>query len=88
MRKSVKALLAASLVCLLAFTSCDKEKAITPEQLPAAAKTYLETTYPGVKILFVKEESEWFSTEYKVQLENRMEIKFDSDGVPLDVDMD
>jgi predicted GTPase len=88
MSKRTKTLLAASLVCLFAFTSCDKEKAITVEQLPAAAQSYLQTTYPGVKVLFVKEESELFSTEYKVQLENRMEVKFDSDGVPIDVDMD
>jgi hypothetical protein len=35
-----------------------------------------------------KKDWEWFSTEYKVNLDNGMEIKFDSDGLPLDVDMD
>ena len=39
-------------------------------------------------IIFAKKDWEWFSTEYKVHLDNGMEVKFDGDGLPLDVDMD
>ena len=72
---------------MMLTTSCD-DKAIPVKQLPAAAKTFVEKTYPGSTIVVAKKDWEWFSTEYKVNLDNGMEIKFDSDGLPLDVDMD
>jgi hypothetical protein len=81
--------LAAALVSILMLTtSCDSEKAIPVEQLPAPAKTFIEKTYPGSDIVLVKKETEWFVTEYKAYLDSGMEVKFDSDGLPLDIDMD
>lgn len=73
---------------LMLTTSCDSEKAIPVEQLPAAAKAFIEKTYPGTNIVLVKEETEWFVTEYKAYLDSGLEVKFDSDGLPLDIDMD
>ena len=73
---------------LMLTTSCDSEKAIPVEELPAPARTFIEKTYPGTDIVLVKKETEWFVTEYKAYLDSGLEIKFDSDGLPLDIDMD
>jgi hypothetical protein len=85
--KHVKLLMCLMVMMLLAV-SCDDDKIIPAEQLPAAAKTYLQQNQPGTNILFVKKDRELFSTKYKVQLDNRMEIEFDGDGMPIDMDMD
>ena len=85
--KHVKLLMCLMAMMLLAI-SCDDDKIIPAEQLPAAAKTYLQQNQPGANILFVKKDRELFSTKYKVQLDNRMEIEFDGDGMPIDMDMD
>ena len=74
---------------LMMTASCsDDDKIITEEQLPAPARSYIQKTYPGVTIMFAKEDSELFSTKYKVQLSNRVEIEFDSDGAPVDIEME
>lgn len=77
------------LIAGVMIASCsDNDKIITEEQLPASARTYIQKTYPGATIIFVKEDSELFSTKYKVQLSNRVEIEFDSDGAPVDIEME
>ena len=73
---------------MLLTVGCDNKKIVPAEQLPSAAKTYIQTNQPGTQILFVKKEREWLSTKYKVQLDNRVEIEFDGDGLPIDMDMD
>lgn len=85
--KQIK-LIMAFVAMMFLTASCDDEKVISPDQLPAAAKSYLQTNQPDAKILFVKKDRELFSTKYKVQLDNRMEIEFDDDGMPIDMDMD
>ena len=74
-------------VCLM-LSSCDDEKTISVEQLPAPAKAFIEKNYPGTSIMFAQKETEWFVTEYKATLDNGLEVKFDSDGAPLDIDRD
>lgn len=74
---------------LMMMAACsDGDRIITEEQLPVAARSYIEKTYPGVSIMFAKEDSELFSTKYKVQLSNRVEIEFDGDGAPVDIEME
>lgn len=85
--KQIK-LIMAFVAMMFLMISCDDDKVISPDQLPAAAKSYLQTNQPDAKILFVKKDRELFSTKYKVQLDNRMEIEFDGDGMPIDMDMD
>ena len=68
--------------------SCEREKVITPDQLPQAATAYLQQTQPESKVLFAKKESEFLSTKYKVQLDNFMEFEFDGDGNVIDIDVD
>ena len=43
-----------ALVCVALVTSCDDEKAIPVEQLPAAAQSFVAKTYPGCSIVVVK----------------------------------
>ena len=80
--------LIAALTAVLMLSSCDDEKTISVEQLPAPAKAFIEKNYPGTNIMFAKKETEWFVTEYKATLDNGLEVKFDSDGAPLDIDRD
>ena len=80
--------LIAALTAVLMLSSCDDEKTISVEQLPAPAKAFIEKNYPGTSIMFAKKETEWFVTAYKATLDNGLEVKFDSDGAPLDIDRD
>ena len=80
--KQIK-LIMAFVAMMFLMVSCDDDKVVSP-----AAKSYLQTNQPDAKILFVKKDRELFSTKYKVQLDNRMEIEFDGDGMPIDMDMD
>lgn len=68
--------------------SCENEKIVTVDDLPEVAATYLKTSQPDAKVMFVKKERDFLSTKYKVQLDNRMEIEFNADGEVLDMDMD
>ncbi len=69
----------------LFITSCD-DKPIAPEQLPEAVRTYVQTNYPGSRILIAKKDYEWFKTTYDVQLDNGLELSFNSNGVLTDID--
>ena len=39
-------------------------------------------------ITYAKQDKELFSTKYNVRLDNGLEIEFDGDGVPVDIDTD
>lgn len=80
--------LMAALAAILMLASCDDDKPIPVDQLPAPARTFIEKNYPESSIMIAKKETEWFTTEYKATLDNGIEVKFDSDGVPLDIDRD
>ena len=67
--------------------SCSESKIVPVEQLPVAAKTYVEKAFPGRDILYVKEDPGLFSTKYEVKLMDGTEIEFDKNGEPLDIDM-
>ena len=58
------------------------------EQLPAAAQEYVKENYADGNVTYVKKEKEMFSTKYEVRLDNGVEIEFDAEGVPVDVDVD
>lgn len=76
------------MVSLFVFVACDDDKIITSDQLPAAAKTYIQKSYPGVGVTYAKKNSELFKTKYEVRLDNGLEIEFDGDGAPTDIDAD
>ena len=86
--KQMKILLVLMSVMLLTV-SCDDEKIITAEQLPAPAQAIIEKQFAGLTPLVVKKETEWlFWTKYKVTFDNGQEAEFDSDGVMTDFDND
>ena len=73
---------------MMLTVSCDYEKVIPTEQLPMAAKAYIEQNQTGANVLIAKKERDFLATKYKVQLDNYMEIEFDSDGMVIDMDID
>lgn len=78
-----------ALLGLTAFIACgDCDAIITTEQLPPAAKTYLEQNYPDRSILYAKKDAELFQTTYKVHLDGGLEVEFDKDGQIKDMDID
>lgn len=77
----------AMVLSLTLFTSCEKEGPIDVGQLPEVARVYLQKNYPEKTIVFAKKDVELFTTKYEVALDDGMKIEFDSDGLPVDVDM-
>jgi len=53
---------------------------ITTAELPANAQTFLKKHFPNETPSYIVKEKEVFSTEYKVQFSNAIEIEFDSKG--------
>ncbi|MCR4613595.1 MAG: PepSY-like domain-containing protein [Bacteroidaceae bacterium] len=77
-----------ALACMVALASCsDDEKVITPDQLPEAAKAYIEKTYPDKSIIYVKKDADVFETTYEVAFDDGMKIEFDDDGEITDIDL-
>ena len=85
--KNVK-LLVITFVCMALMVSCQSDKAIPVTELPEAAQTFINKTYPINTIVVAKKDTEWFSTKYEATLDNGLKIEFDADGLPLDVDND
>lgn len=70
------------------LSSCEFDSVVPESELPPAAKAYIEQNQPGAKVLLIKKERDLFKTKYNVTLDNRMEIEFNGDGLPVDLDMD
>ena len=85
--KNVK-LLVITFFSLALLVSCQSEKAIPVSELPEAAQTFINKTYPINTIVVAKKDTEWFTTKYEVNLDNGLKIEFDADGLPIDVDND
>ena len=87
--KHLATLTLTALVGLAALTACgDRDTIITTDQLPAAAKNYIEQNYSDHSILYVKKDAELFKTTYKVHLDGGMELEFTKDGQLKDIDVD
>ena len=77
-----------ALACMVTLASCsDEEKIVTTDQLPAAAQTYIEKTYPEKTIVYVKKDAELFETTYEVAFDDGMKIEFNGDGELTDIDL-
>lgn len=68
------------------LTSCDSEKILPVDELPREVRSYVGNAYPESIIIYAKQETEWFTTTYEVQLDNGMKIEFNSQGTPIDID--
>ena len=52
-----------SVVAMTAFVSCD-DKPVTGDKLPAKAKTFLNTYFPGIDILSVIKDDDSYDEEH------------------------
>jgi len=68
------------LAFVLLMTACS-DKPVTPEQLPAPIKAFLQQNFPGQTISFAKKDLEGFGYQYDVVLADGTQIDFDTDDV-------
>ena len=64
----------------------DRDSFISADQLPTAAKTYLQKYFPDGNVAYAKIKNDIVKTTYEVGVNNGYELEFTSDGMLLDVD--
>lgn len=62
------------------FTSCEKEKSISINELPAAASNFIDTYFSDMPIALVKYEKDGLQKHYEVFFNNGESVKFDKSG--------
>ena len=79
MKKSVFFL--AALVCMMmqSVSTFASDRIIPKEQLPAAAQTFIQKTFPGQTVSYAKIDFDGRKT-YEVRLSNGTEVEFDKNG--------
>lgn len=87
--KKFLSLMIIGIVAMMAW-SCDddddKEAAITFDQLPKAAQTFINQYYAGDNVVYIDREGKNERTSYDVHLKSGTEIEFDATGEWTDVD--
>ena len=80
MKKS--SLFFAALVCLLmqSLSSFADDRVIPTQQLPAAAQTFVQNTFPGKGIAYATIDRDFGKTTYDVRLNDGTEVDFDAKG--------
>ena len=79
--KRIFALLAASATLLVScLTACADDRPIAPEKLPAAAKTFIQNTFPGQTITYATKDVDFMKTTYDVYLSSGVKVKFTGKG--------
>jgi len=58
----------------------DEDKPITVEELPVAAKEFINQYFFDVKVSFAKVENDWFDKSYEVVFTDGSKIEFDGNG--------
>lgn len=71
-------LIIAAVIVSLACTAEDRPVAF--DQLPAAAKTFISTNYPGEEVSYAFVDDDLLRPDYTVKLSNGVEITFENDG--------
>lgn len=71
-------LIAAAVVISWACTADNRP--VTLEQLPSAAKLFIEANYPGENISYAYSDDDRVRPDYTVRLSNGVEIQFEHDG--------
>ena len=79
MKKLILSVLAFAM--MLPFTAkADNERPISPDQLPEAARTFIQKTFPEIAIAYAEIETEGQRTKYEVRLNDGTEIDFNGNG--------
>lgn len=75
-----KFILAMAVPAMFLLVSCDKEKVVNNDDLPATATSFITTHYPAQAIRQVVKERDDLKTEYHVYLDNNTKLEFSKDG--------
>ena len=78
MKKVLFTLLA--LVAFLAPVKADNDRPIPPEQLPEAAKTFVQQYFPGNAIAYAEIEEGYMKVSYEARLQDGTKIDFFQNG--------
>lgn len=80
-------LLSLAVLAAVGLWSCsDDDKDLNPTELPAAAKTFINTYFPDATVKKVKLDTEFAGAEYDVTLSNGFELEFTQTGDWVDID--
>lgn len=71
---------------VFALASCDKEKVVSSNDLPATSTTFINTHFAGKDILQVVKETDDLKTTYKVHLSGGTKLEFNKDGEIYDIE--
>lgn len=78
--------LATVLAGLLTFTGCDDEKTIGCDELPSAARTFIEQYFPARTPHHVQREKDDGCRKYECTLDDGTQLEFDASGEWTEVD--
>ena len=80
MKKSV--LYFAALLCMMvqSVSTFANDKVVPEEQLPAAAQSFIQKTFPGQAVSYAKVDRDFGKTTYEVCLNNGTKLEFDKNG--------
>ena len=67
-------------VVLVSMACAAEDKPVHFENLPAAAKEFVNVNYPGVKVSYAVKDDDMVKPDYNVRLVNGVEITFAHDG--------
>ena len=67
-------------LALFAYTSYADDKPIDYEQLPAAAKAFVQAEFPSAAISFVTRDSDLLDTTYDLHFADGLKVEFNSKG--------
>ncbi len=62
------------------FASCEKEKVVSENDIPATSKSYITTHFPDQKIAQAIKEVDDLRTTYIVYLDNAVKLEFNKSG--------
>ncbi len=69
-----------ALMALLAPAKADNDRPISPDQLPAAAQTFIKQTFPQLTIAYAEIEQSFAKTKYEVRLSDGSKVEFTGTG--------
>jgi len=77
-----------ALICMMVSSVAFADRVISPNQLPKAAKVYIQKHYKGQRIVYADVDWDDGFKRYEVKLSNGVELKFDARGNCYKIDYD
>lgn len=71
---------------LSGLISCEKDKVVGEDQLPVAAKEFLDTFFIKAQVVKIEKEKDSRGMKYTVKLSDGLEVEFDESGNWMEVD--